>query len=298
MPLGVPEPYVPPPGQQPAPAYPQPLVVPRERPAAGPLRPVAGTGRLGRALDSAPQALLGALLGLCVGSFVGTVVLREPSGWRGLLLGRSSCPACGTRLTARDLVPLWSWLAARGRCRHCGRGAAGLLPAGRAGRGGDRRAGLGPGSSRPRPWLAALLGWWLLALALIDLRTWRLPDALTLPLIAAGIGAAALGLLPTVDLLHALAGAAVGYLALAGIGWAYRRLRGRDGLGLGDAKLLAAAGAWLGVESLPWLVLIAAVLGLALALVRTQPVRAETAVPFGPPLALAFWGLFLAQAAT
>ena len=145
-------------------------------------------------------------------------------------------------------------------------GAAGLLPAGRARRGGDRRAGPGLAVEPPSAWLAALLGWWLLALALIDLRAWRLPDVLTLPLIAAGLAAAALGLLPAVDLLHALAGAAVGYLALAGIGWAYRRLRGRDGLGLGDAKLLAAAGAWLGVESLPWLVLIAALLGLALAL--------------------------------
>ena len=240
---------------------------------------------------------MGALLGLCVGSFVGTVVMREPSGWRGLLLGRSSCPACGTRLTARDLVPLWSWLAARGRCRHCGGGLPVFYPLvelAAAAVGALALALVEPPSSL----IAALLGWWLLALALIDLRSWRLPDALTLPLIAAGIAAAALGMLPTVDLFHALAGAAVGYLALAGIGWAYRRLRGRDGLGLGDAKLLAAAGAWLGVESLPWLVLIAAVLGLALALARTQPVRAETAVPFGPPLALAFWGLFLAQAAT
>ncbi len=77
----------------------------------------------------------------------------------------------------------------------------------------------------------------------------------------------------------------------------YRQLRGRDGLGLGDAKLLAAAGAWLGVESLPWLLLIAALLGLAMALVRAGPLRAETAVPFGPPLALSFWGLFVAQMA-
>ena len=223
--------------------------------------------------------------------------MREPSGWRGLLLGRSSCPACGTRLTARDLVPLWSWLAARGRCRHCGRGLAVFYPLvelAAAAVGTLALALVEPPSSL----IAALLGWWLLALALIDLLSWRLPDALTLPLIVAGIAAAALGMLPTVDLFQALAGAAIGYLALAGIGWAYRRLRGRDGLGLGDAKLLAAAGAWLGVESLPWLVLISAVLGLALALARTQPVRAETAVQFGPPLALAFWGLFLAQAAT
>ena len=136
-----------------------------------------------------------------------------------------------------------------------------------------------------------------MALALIDLRTWRLPDALTLPLVGLGVAASTQGLLPT-NLLGALIGAATGFAVLAGIGWGYRQFRGRDGLGLGDAKLLAAAGAWLGVESLPWLVLIAAVLGLALALVRTQPVRAETAVPFGPPLAVAFWCLFLAQVAS
>lgn len=224
-------------------------------------------------------------------------MLREQSGWRGMLLGRSSCPACGTRLTARDLIPLWSWLAAQGSCRHCGAGLPAFYPLvelGAAAIGALALSMVDP----PYSLIAATLGWWLLALALIDLRSWRLPDVLTLPLIGAGIIAATLGLLPAVDLLHALAGATVGYLVLAGIGWAYRRLRGRDGLGLGDAKLLAAGGAWLGVESLPWLVLIAAVLGLALALVRTQPIRAETAVPFGPPLALAFWGLFLAQAAS
>ena len=264
--------------------------------AAESVRPVAGPCGLGGALDLASEVLTGALLGLCVGSFVGTVVLREASGWRGLLLGRSACPACGTRLTARDLVPLWSWLAARGRCRHCGAAAPAFYPLVEL-----AAAVIGALAlttiEAPVSLITAVLGWWLLALALIDLRTWRLPDALTLPLIAAGLGAAALDLLPAVRLLHSLVGAAVGYLALAGVGWAYRRLRGRDGLGLGDAKLLAAAGAWLGAEALPWLVLTAAILGLALALTRARPVRAETAVPFGPPLALAFWSLFVAQAA-
>jgi leader peptidase (prepilin peptidase)/N-methyltransferase len=236
------------------------------------------------------------LLGLCVGSFLGTVVLREPEGWPGLLAGRSACRACGTRLGLADLVPLASWVASRGRCRHCGAallvfyplvelataliGAAALIL-------GQGRLGL----------VAAMLGWWLLALAMIDLRSWRLPDALTLPLLAVGVAFAALDLLPGVDLVRSLGGAALGYLTLAGIAWTYRRLRGRDGIGLGDAKLVAAAGAWLGVELLPWLVLLAAVLGLGLALVRAWPVRAETAVPFGPPLALAFWILFLAQIA-
>ena len=232
------------------------------------------------------------MVGLCVGSFVGTVVTREPSGWRGLLLGRSCCAICGARLGARDLVPLWSWLARRGRCRHCGAPIGAFYPLvelAAAVLGGTSLGLLDP----PTAWLAALLGWWLLALALIDLRSWLLPDVLTLPLIAAGLAAAAAGLLPDATLTEAGLGAGAGYLALAAVGWVYRRWRDRDGLGLGDAKLLAAAGAWLGIERLPWVLLVAALLGLGLALTRPQPVRAETPVPFGPPLALAFWGLFV-----
>jgi leader peptidase (prepilin peptidase)/N-methyltransferase len=240
-------------------------------------------------------ALVGALVGLCVGSFLGTVVLREPRGWRGILLGRSRCPGCGTTLTLRDLVPLWSWLAAQGRCRHCGIPLPAFYPLvelAAAAIGALSLALVAP----PLALLAAVLGWWLLVLALIDLRSWRLPDTLTFPLILSGILASALHWLPDVSLRQALLGAVAGYVALAAIGWCYRRVRGREGLGLGDAKLLAAAGAWLGAESLPWLVLLAALLGLGLAFTRSRPVRAETAVPFGPPLALAFWGLFLVQA--
>lgn len=226
---------------------------------------------------------------------MGTVVLREPGGWRGLLRGRSRCPACGTRLAARDLVPVGSWLATRGRCRHCAAPIPTFYPLielAAALIGAVALAAIEP----PASLLAALLGWWLLALALIDLRSWRLPDRLTLPLIVAGLAVAALDLLPAADLLQSLLGAVLGYLALAAVAWGYRRLRGRDGLGLGDAKLLAAAGAWLGIAPLPWLVLMAAVMGLALAIARARPVRPETAVPFGPPLALAFWTLFVAQA--
>jgi leader peptidase (prepilin peptidase) / N-methyltransferase len=227
-------------------------------------------------------------------------VLREPEGWRGLALGRSRCRACGARLAPRDLVPLWSWLGARGRCRHCGAKLPAFYPLvelAAAAVGAVSLAAAAVVPSPPAALLAAPLGWWLLALAAIDLRSWRLPDALTLPLAAAGLVAAAAGLLPGgVGPWHALAGAALGYLTLAGLAWAYRRLRGREGLGLGDAKLLAAAGAWLGPAALPTVVLAAAVLGLGLALLRgAGRVRPETAVPFGPPLALAFWGMFLVQ---
>jgi leader peptidase (prepilin peptidase) / N-methyltransferase len=247
-------------------------------------------------LNTPAFAILGGLLGLVVGSFVGTIVRREPDGWRGLLLGRSRCPACGTILSARDLVPLWSWFATRGRCRHCGAALPVFYPAVEI-----LAAFIGalaflvavPPFGPP----GALLGWWLLALALIDLRSWRLPDVLTLPLVAAGVVASWLGLLPGTDPTGAITGAILGYVALASIGWAYRRLRHRDGLGLGDAKLLAAAGAWLGPLDLPWVLVLAAPLGLGLALMRSRRLRGDTAIPFGPPLALAFWLLFLWQSA-
>jgi leader peptidase (prepilin peptidase)/N-methyltransferase len=252
----------------------------------------ARVGRRRAALDHLIGVLVAGLLGACIGSFVCTLALRAPGGWQGMWLGRSRCPACGTVLPPADLVPLVSWLASRGRCRHCGAGVSPYYPLVELGALaiGALAQGWLPGSPG---WLAALLGWWLLALALIDLEAWLLPDAMTLPLIAAGLVASALELTPARSFQNAMAGAVAGYAALAGLGYLYRRLRGHEGLGLGDAKLLAAAGAWLGTVSLPWVVLTAALLGLALALARARPLRAKTAVPFGPPIALAFWGMFL-----
>ena len=196
-------------------------------------------------MSAAALAILGGLLGLVVGSFVGTLVLREPDGWRGVLLGRSSCAACGAVLSTRDLVPLWSWLVTRGHCRHCGAALPVFYPVVEilAAVIGALAFGVPVPPFGPA---TALLGWWLLALALIDLRSWRLPDVLTLPLVVAGLVAAWLDFLPGTGLARAIAGAVLGYVALAGIAWVYRRLRHREGLGLGDAKLLAAAGAWLG----------------------------------------------------
>jgi len=134
------------------------------------------------------------------------------------------------------------------------------------------------------------LGWSLLALAWIDWQRMRLPDFLTLPLLVVGLLAAALEM-PD-ELSASIIGAVVGYAGLRLIDWGYRGLRGREGLGQGDAKLLAAGGAWLGWEALPWVVLLAAMLGLALALfhrARGVALTRETTLPFGPPLALAIW---------
>jgi leader peptidase (prepilin peptidase)/N-methyltransferase len=141
---------------------------------------------------------------------------------------------------------------------------------------------------------SCLLGWMLLALAVCDARSYLLPDALTLSLLLMGLGAT-YWLQPDALDEHAVA-ATLGYVVFRGIDMGYFWLRGRHGLGQGDAKLLAAAGAWLGLEALPQVVLIAAVIGLLLAAVmawRGQRVRAQMRLPFGPPLALATWLVWL-----
>jgi leader peptidase (prepilin peptidase)/N-methyltransferase len=139
-------------------------------------------------------------------------------------------------------------------------------------------------------WLSCALGWVLLVLAETDRRTMLLPDSLTLPLVACGL-LAAWWLAPARLLDHAI-GATAGFTALALIGWLYRHVRGREGLGLGDAKLLAAAGAWLGWAALPGVVVVAGASALAVALagrLSGRPLAAGDALPFGPYLALGVW---------
>ncbi|MFC3228231.1 prepilin peptidase [Marinibaculum pumilum] len=147
-------------------------------------------------------------------------------------------------------------------------------------------------AAEPPERLAAscVLGWGLLALAWIDWRTMRLPNWLTLPLLGAGL--AATWLLAPAALAAHLAGALAGYAALALVSHLYRAFRGREGLGLGDAKLLAAGGAWLGWQALPSTVLAAVAMTLVLVLamrVAGRRLAADIALPFGPALALAIW---------
>jgi len=139
-----------------------------------------------------------------------------------------------------------------------------------------------------------LLGFVLLLLALIDLVSLRLPDALTLPLTAAGLGLALL--LPHRPWIDHAIGAALGYAMLAGVGWLYRRWRGRDGLGLGDAKLMMAGGAWLGWPALPSVLLLACLGGFALfalGALRQGGAALRSRMPFGVPLAMAIWLVWL-----
>jgi leader peptidase (prepilin peptidase)/N-methyltransferase len=226
-----------------------------------------------------------------VGSFLGLVAQRLPAG-RPIVLARSACDHCARTLTPRDLVPLLSWLARRGRC-GCGKVLLGAFyPA-------IELAALAvaiSAASVHAGWLllaSLALGWTLLTLAAIDLRTQLLPDVLTLPLIPAGLLVAWLRDAPLPG--HVL-GALAGYLAFVAIAWLYHRLRQREGLGLGDAKLLAGAGAWLGWQALPDVVALAAGGAVLVALVSglcKRELATTTPVAFGPYLALAFWLIWL-----
>jgi leader peptidase (prepilin peptidase)/N-methyltransferase len=145
-----------------------------------------------------------------------------------------------------------------------------------------------------RIWADCILGWTLLALGWIDWRWMQLPDALTLPLLLGGLLATLL--LQPSDIAGHSVGAVVGYLGLRCVAWCYLLLRGREGIGEGDAKLLGAAGAWLGLTPLPLVVLVAALLGLVTAglfALAGRKLQATTALPFGPCLALALWLVWL-----
>lgn len=224
----------------------------------------------------------------CVGSFLGVVVTRLPAG-RPMLWARSACPHCGRSLGWRDLIPIASWLAARGACRHCGQAVPRFYPL-------IEIAALGvalwslavvPGWLA---WASCGLGWALLALGLIDARDLFLPDEITLPLVPAGLAVAwALDTGRLAD--HAL-GAAAGFGFVLAIGWAYRRLRGREGIGPGDAKLFAAAGAWVGWAGLPGVLLLSAAGALAwhaaAAGLAGRGLK-DRELPYGPFIAGGLW---------
>jgi leader peptidase (prepilin peptidase)/N-methyltransferase len=265
--------------------------------------------------------LLGAF-GLMVGSFVNVVVHRLPvmmeREWHrdcvallhpadtppqaerfNLAVPRSRCPGCGGRIGALDNIPILSWLMLRGRCRRCGTRIAARYPiveavAGAMGAVVAWRFGFGAPAL-----LAACLSWSLLALALIDYDTMLLPDSITLPLLWLGLLANLFG--SFTPLQTAVLGAVAGYLVLWLIYWVFKLTTGKEGMGYGDFKLLAALGAWLGWPLLPSVILAAAGVGTVVGLFmiavrrhdRTKP------IPFGPYLAAAgwlclVWGDFLA----
>jgi leader peptidase (prepilin peptidase)/N-methyltransferase len=262
------------------------------------------------------------LFSLLIGSFLNVVIHRLPkmmeADWhvqcaelRGeviadtpaynLWLPRSACPQCGHQITALENIPLISWLFLRGRCSACSTPISAryplvellvaILSAAVAWKWGVSMQTLG----------ALLLVWMLVVLAFIDLDTTLLPDSLTLPLVWLGLLFNMNGFF--VPLADAVIGAMAGYLILWSVYWLFKLATGKEGMGYGDFKLLAAIGAWLGWQMLPVTLLLSSVVGALVGIALIVLVRHDRRVPipFGPYLAggglvALFFGADLTQA--
>jgi leader peptidase (prepilin peptidase)/N-methyltransferase len=255
-------------------------------------------------------ALCAALLGLCVGSFLNVVIHRLPKimerQWRAecaelsgaeapaavaepynLVVPRSACPGCNRPITALENIPLLSWFLLRGRCAGCSVRISPRYPAVEA---------LTAALSAYIAWHfgfgmaaagALLFTWAMIALTFIDLDTFYLPDSITLPLLW-------LGLLFNISgtytpLPGAVIGAAAGYLSLWSVYWIFKWATGKEGMGYGDFKLLAAIGAWLGWQMLPLTILLSSLVGAAIGigLIVFAGRGRSVPIPFGPYLAIA-----------
>ncbi|WP_085810345.1 A24 family peptidase [Sphingomonas sp. TZW2008] len=230
-------------------------------------------------------------LGAIVGSFLATVALRWPAN-RSALRGRSACDACGQGITTYHLIPLVSCMLLRGRAACCGAKISGLhwqVELGCA------VAGMLAGFVTPGPagLAVAAFGWLLVLVVALDATEMWIPDALTGAIAISGVLTATI--LPP-PLSERLIGGAAGFGALWGIGFAYRRLRGQEGLGGADPKLYGGIGLWLGWRMLPPVLLFAALIGLGIVAWRTATGRSvahDDAVPFGAYLALAAYPALL-----
>lgn len=235
-------------------------------------------------------ALLFAVLGLIFGSFIAAVTVRMPRE-EDIVFGRSRCMSCGQALKAWHLVPVFSWLVQRGRCALC-RAAVSpryiLIECAAAAIG--VWAALSGAGDLTWTIATAALGWQLLLIALIDAENFWLPDELTLPLIATGLIASAV--LATGWPVDQIIGAVAGFVSLWLLAEVYRRVRGRQGLGGGDPILFAGAGAWVGWQGLPSVLLWACAAGFSMVLtllITRRRVSATDRLPFGTFLAIGVW---------
>lgn len=251
---------------------------------------------------------------LCVGSFLNVVIYRLPlileRGWQAeaaelrgeeipeqarfnLMVPRSRCPHCDHQITALENIPVISWLALRGRCSSCSARISPRYPMV------ELSTALlsllvfvllGPSLKM----LAALgLTWALIALTMIDFDTQLLPDDITLPLLWAGLIINLSGVF--VPLEAAVLGAVIGYLSLWSVYWLFKLVTGREGMGYGDFKLLAALGAWMGWLSVPLILLMSSIVGSVIGLGYLVIRRESAPFAFGPYIAIAgfitlLWG--------
>ncbi|OGS80556.1 MAG: methyltransferase [Gallionellales bacterium GWA2_55_18] len=274
-------------------------------------------------LQAVPAAFIGLclLLGLMVGSFLNVVIYRLPkmmeSGWRqqcaelrgdepapqttfNLIVPRSACPHCNHAISAWENIPIVSYLLLRGKCKGCGanisprypiiEAISGILCAYAAWHFGFGLAAAG----------ALLFIWALLALTAIDFNTQLLPDDITLPLLWLGLLFNLFGIFASLH--SAVLGAMFGYLALWGVYWLFKLVTGKEGMGYGDFKLLAALGAWMGWQMLPLIILLSSLVGavVGITLIVAAKHGRSVPIPFGPYLAgggliALFWGKPLTQ---
>jgi len=253
-------------------------------------------------------SLLCALLGLFVGSFLNVVIHRLPlmlerewaeqaaelrgepveAGARfNLATPRSRCPHCGTQVAAFDNIPVVSFLLLRGKCRHCSAPIGGRYPlieiCSAVLSGAAAWHFVDPVATGG----ALILIWALIALAFIDVDTQLLPDNITLPLVWIGLLFNLNGTFATLN--DAVIGAIAGYMSLWTVFQLFRLLTGKEGMGYGDFKLLAAIGAWLGWQMLPVTILLSSVVGavVGISLIVFSRHGRDNPIPFGPYLAAA-----------
>ncbi|MGL5453212.1 MAG: prepilin peptidase [Aeromonas sp.] len=206
-----------------------------------------------------------------------------------LMVPRSACPHCGHPISALENIPLLSWLWLKGRCYHCRSPISARYPVVELL---TALLSVAVAMVMTPGWptlTALLLTWVLVALTFIDLDNMLLPDQLTLPLLWAGLLVNLVG--GMVPLADAVMGAMAGYLLLWSLYWGFKLLTGKEGMGYGDFKLLAALGAWLGWQALPVVLLISSLTGavMGLTLIAIQRHQHSKPIPFGPYLAIAGW---------
>jgi leader peptidase (prepilin peptidase)/N-methyltransferase len=205
----------------------------------------------------------------------------------GIARPRSRCPSCSRPIRWYENIPVASWLALRGRCSACSARISLRYPLVELATAALFAACGWRFGAAPAALLACAFVATLVALALIDWDTTVLPDLLTLPLLWAGLIAAALGWTPGLTLASSVAGAAAGYLVLWSVYWLFKLTTGKEGMGYGDFKLLAALGAWLGWQAILPIVLMASVIGavVGIGMKLGGALREGRFVPFGPFLA-------------